>query len=1033
MIQYPALFGALLIAGGCAAIACALYAAQGKYKQTIQKVFLACCCALLVWGTGLAIMTAAATQDISNIGGYIAPAGYCVMFCLILHYALLLTQRTTLLKQWWGYVLLYAPGAISLFGFSILPLMTGQRYALLATPLGWANVSMNGWVWFYYCYYSSYTLITMALLWRWSRKTSDPAVRMQSLWMLCSLAISVALGSFTDIVLGFLNIRTPSVASVFSFLPIFAIGYSVNRYGLMRAPAPDARTIILDKSTRTGLFRALGLSFAGGSLLNLLSQRVLYREEMLSSAYVFSGVLMVAALMILLLNRLKLEEAFQELLVAFVICFFIPFITLRFAMYGGLTVWASFFVLLVISLLFNQRILLTCVLLSALMSQFVLWAVTPDVQVRLDMADYLVRLGLIALAAGLCVFINRVYRARLRANSRYASRQNLVSKITHSFINVNEENFDRKAAWALERCGEFLQCDGGCLALALEQDLLISYSQEWLAPDVAATRAEFEQSLRTAYPALLEQIIAGRLEAFCDPRDLPEQAAQLREQLEQAGIQGLMALPVRQGERIVGFMGFAGSRPIPQWEKESLDFLTVIANTVGDAVAKIEDIKRLHHIAFHDQLTGLPNRLLLRDRLSQALPLASRTEKMVGVIFLDLDSFKAVNDTMGHETGDKLLKAMAHALFSRVRGYDTVARFGGDEFVVMLDQLSSTADLLRVLDSLMETIQKPIVLEGQEFFLTGSAGVALFPQDGSDPETLIKNADLAMYQAKGQGKNRYALCSMDMKDKAIDQMKLTNLLYRSLERQELVVYYQPQVKLETQQVVGLEALLRWMLPERGIISPSVFIPLAEQTGLIQPIGAWVLKTACSQVKLWQDMGLPPVRIAVNVSLQQLTNKDFPRQVSETLKATGLSPEYLELEVTESIANSQVSGIVDMLAGLKALGVSLSIDDFGTEYSSLSRLKQLPVDRLKLDMQFVRGIESSDKDRAIAKVIISLAQSLQMKVIAEGVETAAQLDFLSQKLCDEVQGFYYYKPMPAEQVEKILRLHSAGTGEGGKGA
>jgi diguanylate cyclase (GGDEF)-like protein len=389
------------------------------------------------------------------------------------------------------------------------------------------------------------------------------------------------------------------------------------------------------------------------------------------------------------------------------------------------------------------------------------------------------------------------------------------------------------------------------------------------------------------------------------------------------------------------------------------------------------------------------------------------------VFFLDLDSFKTVNDTMGHEAGDELLIILANKISQSIRKYDVVGRFGGDEFLILLNNISSSDDILIAAQRVMDIFSAPISINSQEFFITASMGIAVYPQDGENVETMIQHADLAMYNAKAKGKNQFVLCSPILKEEVLRDTKLTNLLYRAMERNELMLYYQPQINLQTQKIVGMEALLRWNTSEYGMVQPNTFIPLAEKTGLINPIGEWVLRTACFQNKAWQDKGFPKIRMAVNLSAVQFRNGKLVSQIQNILSETRMHSKYLELEITESLMISQPEYIIDVLKDLKKLGASISIDDFGTGYSSLSRLKRLPFDRIKMDMQFVSGIEESEKDRAIAKVIINLAKNMGINVIAEGVETEKQLSFLSQKMCDEIQGFYYYKPMPPEEVEKIF--------------
>ena len=548
----------------------------------------------------------------------------------------------------------------------------------------------------------------------------------------------------------------------------------------------------------------------------------------------------------------------------------------------------------------------------------------------------------------------------------------------------------------------------------------IRYSSEWAAKGVTPTLANMEKQVQEQLlPALQEQFEKHRIVRIPDTEALAPRGAAIRETLRALSARGAVCLPVRTEDSIMGMLCFLSERPQREWNVESSLFLEIIANTISDAVVRVDAEREINYIAYHDQLTRLPNRFLFRDRLQQAIRLAGRSDKMVGVVFMDLDAFKSVNDTMGHDLGDRLLYEVARLLSHCVRSYDTVSRFGGDEFVMIINQISDLEDIHTVMNKIIDAVHRPVTLAGQEFFVSVSAGVSVYPQDGLDPDTLIKNADTAMYRAKRAGKNRYELCSQEMKEEVAERAGLTNQLYRALERGQLQLYYQPQVSIETSTIVGLEALLRWQLADGTFISPSRFIPLAEQSGLVHSIGDLVLLTSCKQNLLWQDKGLPAMRIAVNISVQQLKNPNFVLQVARTVRTSGIEPQYLELEVTESVANIAAETMTDVFRGLKDIGVSISIDDFGSEYSSLSRLRILPVDRIKMDMQYVRGIECSETDQAITKVIISLAKSLNLKVIAEGVETEPQLRFLSQRMCDEVQGFYYFKPMPADEVERVL--------------
>ena len=434
---------------------------------------------------------------------------------------------------------------------------------------------------------------------------------------------------------------------------------------------------------------------------------------------------------------------------------------------------------------------------------------------------------------------------------------------------------------------------------------------------------------------------------------------------------------------------------------------------------RIDMEEKIKNLAYYDYLTGLPNKRLFDDRLNLCILDSVRYEKSLGVLFLDLDSFKRINDTMGHAKGDELLKMFSKRLTNILRVDDTVCRVGGDEFLILIKNLKQDFYLEKIAEKILDIFKKPFIIDNQDLFVATSIGGAIYPIDGEDVETLIKNADIAMYKAKEKGKNNFQLCTPIIKDSLGEEMKLTNSLYGALERNELELYYQPQVNIISGEIIGLEALIRWHNIKLGIVNPGDFIYIAEKTGLILPIGEWAMRSACSQNKTWQNAGILNVPIAVNLSVNQFQNIKIVEQITKILTETNLNPKDLELEITENIIMKEPEYIIESLKQLKELGVTIAIDDFGTEYSSLNYIKQLPVDKIKIAMTFIQGININHKDEAIIKVIIVLAKNLGLKVIAEGVETKEQLDFLRDQMCDEIQGYYYYKPMTANQIEELI--------------
>jgi diguanylate cyclase (GGDEF)-like protein len=437
-------------------------------------------------------------------------------------------------------------------------------------------------------------------------------------------------------------------------------------------------------------------------------------------------------------------------------------------------------------------------------------------------------------------------------------------------------------------------------------------------------------------------------------------------------------------------------------------------------MARRQAEERVHHLAHYDELTGLPNRSMFNQRLSHALIQARRNDKPLAILFIDLDRFKNINDTLGHEAGDLVLKEVAQRLLGCLREGDTVGRLGGDEFVVLIEELPEPMHVAAVAQKILAAVVKPFVVGAQEFNITASIGISTYPDDGEDMQGLLKNADISMYRAKEQGKNNYQFYSALMNIHTVERMALESGLRRALERNEFLLHYQPKVDIGSGRITGMEALLRWQRPGQELIPPAKFIALAEETGLIVPIGEWVLRTACARNQSWQEQGLPPLRMAVNLSARQFAHANLLQDVARVLHDTGLDPAALELEITESMVMHDPERAVTLLTMLKAMGIHLSIDDFGTGYSSLSYLKRFPIDSVKIDRSFIHDVPGDADDAAITRAIIAMAHSLRLKVIAEGVETEEQLSFLREHGCDEMQGYYFSEPLAEDQFLRLLQ-------------
>jgi diguanylate cyclase (GGDEF)-like protein len=425
------------------------------------------------------------------------------------------------------------------------------------------------------------------------------------------------------------------------------------------------------------------------------------------------------------------------------------------------------------------------------------------------------------------------------------------------------------------------------------------------------------------------------------------------------------------------------------------------------------------HLAQHDFLTSLPNRLLLTERFTHAISLAQRHDKKIGLLFLDLDNFKHINDSLGHAIGDRLLQSVANRLTECVRATDTVCRQGGDEFVILLAEIGQPRDAAHVAETLRAALALPHLIDGHELHVSLSIGISVFPDDGTDVDVLMQNADAAMYHAKASGRNNVQFFKPDMNVRAVRRQFVENSLRRALKQDEFLLHYQPKIDLASGAITGVEALIRWQDPALGLVYPAQFVPIAEENGLIIPVGRWVLREACRQVQAWLDAGLPAVPVSVNISAVEFRHKNFLEGLAQILKETGLAPHYLELEMTESILMHDTESSAALLQALKAMGVQLAIDDFGTGYSSLSYLKRFPIDTLKIDQSFVRDIATDADDATIVAAVIGMGRNLKQRVIAEGVETQAQLEFLQARHCDEGQGFHFSHPVSAGDFARLL--------------
>jgi diguanylate cyclase (GGDEF)-like protein len=564
-------------------------------------------------------------------------------------------------------------------------------------------------------------------------------------------------------------------------------------------------------------------------------------------------------------------------------------------------------------------------------------------------------------------------------------------------------------------CGRYFSWD--------EKAALLVFSEFWHVPK-AAIEIFIEKSRVLTYAVGAGLI--GRVMQDGQPLWVVDLAKDPRAKAgiaRDAGMHGAFLFPVVSEGKAIGVLVFH-SREVREPEDRLLQAVRVIGGQIGQFVQRKRAEERVQYMATHDALTSLPNRAMFGQLLNHEIQVARRYRRSFAVMFIDLDRFKIVNDTLGHEAGDKLLQEVSTRFKDCLRASDVVSRLGGDEFVVLLQEATNAEQVAIAARKLLSAAMKPIVVLGQECRVTASIGICMYPADAQDEQSLMKNADIAMYLAKEQGKNNFQFFSEDIRANSLERLTLETSLRHALERKEFSLHYQAKLDLRTQEITGVEALLRWQHPDLGLVAPSRFIPVAEETGLIVPIGRWVLKTACAQNVAWQREGLPPVCVAVNLSARQFADEALNADILAALKESGMKPDLLELELTEAMVMQSHERAGKVLAAIKELGVRISLADFGIGYSQLAQIKRYPIDTLKVDRSFIRDLEGNVEDRAITEAIIAMGKTLSLTVVAEGVETEGQQAFLTDHACDAMQGFYFSKPIGGDQFASFLRQHLA---------
>lgn len=998
-----------------------LYTLYSDPRSTTNRTFFALTISLFIWSFGFAMAISAPDISTCLFWRRFAAIGWGVFYCILLHFLISLTGRNSLLNRWWKYALLYLPSIICLLVFTYIPGLNPNQFNLVQTEFGWVNISIkNLWDWYFILYYLSYPITGLVLVSKWGKSENSRNAKKQSRIILVSFIITLVMGAFFETVINnVFTVKIPQVAPIIMILPVITISYAMQKYGLFNVRSKLTDTVLFDEQIRMRIIHYLANSLFAASILNIITMYFIFEGRDVATTLMFSGFLVFIGLVFEAVQKMKRSTKAKDFLYAAAFFVLIPILTLSFIEFASVTVWAVAFLFLIISITMVSKIIQISVAVSIILTQLAVFILKPLVILpQIDAVDHVGRLGFSAIAIWISLFVMNVFKSKLSENAYQISFQKLVADISQNYVSASGNSFDDVTNDTLSMIGEFLKPGGICVSLLNNMKDAIVCTYAWIDHEITAAEKHREISL-SDYPHVIDSLSGGSILEIYDANDLPPSEHREIEQLAGGEIRSLLIMPIENENNFYGYLMLKSFAEKKVWSDIDKNNLKIITNIIAGTIERIHQEKQINYMAYYDGLTGLPNRTLFKDRLTQAVLHAKRYNGIFAVIFIDLDSFKYVNDTIGHEGGDDLILKVSQKLSESLRKSDSVSRFGGDEFLLMFNNIGNTENVCKIADKIINIFKAPFTVREQEIYISVSAGVAVYPYDGEDADTLIRNADIAMYQAKSKGKGQYCLCTEDMKEEVKLKHELSNKLYRAIENDELLLHYQPMVSAQTGEIAGFEALVRWNQPEHGIIYPGVFIPLAEQNGLIGPVGEWVLKKACTQANRWVGMGYEKLRIAVNVSVLQLRSSRFVNTVKSILEETGLDPWRLDLEITESTTVKESESIIKVLAELKKCGLGISIDDFGTEYSSLSRLNHMPANRIKIDMTFIKNLFKSDKDRAIVNGMIHLAHNLGMKAVAEGVEHESQFEFLRHNGCDEIQGYFIHGPAPAQDIPRLL--------------
>lgn len=985
-------------------------------KDRIHQVFFYLGLSSGLWAFSYSLMNHAVSAEGANYAFLLSALGLGTFYSLILHLILLYLNPQLKLKKK-QILALYLPVPITFILFFHRAIGGHVVENLLSGSGGWRfyrpDLLIDRWMTLYFLTFmglSLYLMVKRLLV------VKDGTLRKEALFMILGMSVSLVIGLlFIFGITRTLRWNHLFIGSNQQFLLMIILYRILSLRG--RKIRNDQvylpkRGEFLSKKTHEKIFFYVSQVYILGAFVSF-GIEVLINHADITRSSLLAGIMFLAGVFIFFMNKSGIDSKTRDNLIFLVMSLTIPFISVYQISSSATFAWTTPVIFILVAVAFNNTKLLTITSIITMATMISLWILKPRTFIHFTGVEHFARMTVFLIVIFLAYLINRIYKNRLEQFERQIDHERFISEMAMILSMARNKNLRSNLDVFLEKSVKYMDADYGCIHVFSAKEKKIRKIDGYGRYDLTGIKNNwfFSKEIdglmkHLAGGKLSEGEFIGALEGF-------------KQDMQEKGV-SLILTPLEESGKILGVMCM-GTTKGTIWDEGYHNTFMLIANSLSSMLYKIRNEDELFRMAYYDALTGLPNRVLFDKMVTQLIKDSVEGERFA-LIFLDLDDFKNINDLMGHSVGDQFLVEMAKRLKPVLKKDHLVSRFGGDEFLIVLPHVQSKDEIHTFAEDILKAITRPMPMDDREVTTGASLGISIYPKDGDSVEDLIRYADLAMYISKSSGKNRYTLCTEEIKSRFIMEKELESDLHKAMVKNEFVLHYQAKVHGVTEEICGVEALIRWKHPEKGMIFPGDFLPIAERIGIMPQIDDWVFVEACNQNLKWQDMGYEKIPMSINITPISLMDNDFDLDLLTLFRRRRWDPEYIEVEVTENTMYLSMESIKRNLMDMRNIGITISLDDFGTAYSSLSRLHVLPIDKVKIDRQFIVNLDEGGRN--LYDGVLNLSRSLGLAVTVEGVETKEQADYIRSKGCEEIQGYYYYKPMVPEELEKYFKKASS---------